>query len=196
MSPRAGLDLQMVLQTAAEIADTHGLDEVTLATLAQKLGIRSPSLYNHVDGLPGLRNKLAIYGMKQLTEVLTRAAIGRSKDDAVRAIGEAYAAFARAHPGLYEATLRAPDPQDAELQRAAEELVNLVVRVLNAYGLEEEVALHTVRGLRSLLHGFASLEQRGGFGLPLDLDASFRLMMDIFLAGIHTLEAKESLQDN
>ena len=191
MSPRAGLDLQTVLQTAAEIADTHGLDQVTLATIAQKLGIRPPSLYNHVDGLPGLRNKLAVFGTKQLTDKLTRAAIGRSKDDAVLAMGEAYVAFARAHPGLYEATLRAPDPRDSELQQAAEELMNVVLRVLNAYGLEEEAALNAVRGLRSLLHGFASLEQKGGFGLPLDHDASLRFVIDIFLAGIHALEAEK-----
>ena len=191
MSPRAGLDLQTVLQAAAEIADTRGLDHVTLATVAQKLGIRPPSLYNHVDGLPGLRNKLAVFGTKQLTDKLTRAAIGRSKDDAVLAMGEAYVAFARAHPGLYEATLRAPDPRDSELQRAAEELMNVVLRVLNAYGLGEEAALNAVRGLRSLLHGFASLEQKGGFGLPLDHDVSLRFVIDTYLAGIHALEAEK-----
>jgi AcrR family transcriptional regulator len=191
MSPRAGLDLQTVLQTAAEIADTHGLDQVTLATIAQKLGIRPPSLYNHVDGLPGLRNKLAVFGMKQLADRLTCAAVGRSKDDAVHAMGESYVAFARAHPGLYEATLRAPDPRDSELQKAAEELMNVVLRVLNAYGLEEEAALNAVRGLRSLLHGFASLEQKGGFGLPLDHDVSLRFVIDTFLAGIHALEAEK-----
>lgn len=188
MSPRIGLDLPTILQAAAELADKHGFDAVTLASLSRKLGIRPPSLYNHVDGLQDLRKKLAIYGIRRLHDALTRAAVGRSGDDAVRALGEAYVAFVRNHPGLYEATLRAPDPKDPEVQRAGKETADLVVRVLNAYGLEEEAALHTVRGLRSLFHGFASLEQKGGFGLPLNPDKSFRLMIDTFLEGIHRMK--------
>lgn len=188
--PRAGLDQQIILQATVEIADTNGLDEVTLATLAQKLGIRTPSLYNHVDGLPGLRKKLAIYGMNQLTDSLTRAAIGKSKDDAVRAIAKAYVAFVREHPGLYEATHRSHDMQDVEVRKAADGPVDLVIRVLHAYGLGDEAAIHTVRGLRSLLHGFASIEQQGGFDMSLDLDVSFHLLVDTFLAGIHSLYTK------
>ncbi|MFC4767810.1 TetR/AcrR family transcriptional regulator [Effusibacillus consociatus] len=190
MSPRMGLEMNTILKAATEIADTHGIDEVTLASLAKKLKIRSPSLYNHVDGLQGLRKKLAIHGLEQLHNVLTRAAIGRSGDDAVRALGEEYVAFVRAHPGLYEATLRAPDPRDPDIQRAGSKIVDLAVRVLNAYGLENEAALHATRGLRSILHGFASLEQIGGFGLPLNLDVSFRLLIDTFLAGIHMMKQK------
>jgi len=190
--PRAGLDQQIVLQAAAELADQHGLDELTLAMLAQKLGIRTPSLYNHVRGLPELRKKLAVYGLNKLRDALTRAAIGKSGDDAVRAMAEAYIAFAREHPGLYDATQRSHDRQDAEVQQAAAEVIEPVLRVLHAYGLEGEAVVHTVRGFRSLLHGFASIEQQGGFGMALDLDASFRLLVDIFMSGIHSLYANDS----
>ncbi len=188
MSPRIGLDLNIILQAAAEIADTQGIDAVTLALLAKKLDIRPPSLYNHVDGLHGLRKKMAIYGYEQLHNALVRATIGRSGDDAVRSLGAAYVAFARTHPGLYEATILVPDPRDPDVQKAGSEIVDLTVRVLHAYGLEDEAALHAVRGLRSILHGFASLEQRGGFGLPLDLDLSLRLLIDTFIAGIDTMK--------
>jgi hypothetical protein len=132
----------------------------------------------------GLRKKLAIYGLEQLYSALAHAAIGRSGDDAVHAMGKAYVAFARSHPGLYEATLRAPDPLDPDVQRAGHEIVSLTLRVLQVYNLEEETALHAVRGLRSMLHGFASLEQKGGFGLPLDHDMTLRFLIDIFLSGI------------
>jgi AcrR family transcriptional regulator len=191
MSPRIGLDLHTILQAATEIADTHGIDGVTLASVAKKLGIRSPSLYNHVDGLHGLRKQLAIHGLEQLHSILTRAVIGRSGDDAVRMLGEAYVGFVRTHPGLYEATLRAPDSRDPDVQRAERKILDLSLRVLHVFGLEDETALHTVRGLRSICHGFASLEQRGGFELPLDLDVSFRLLIDTFLAGIHTMKQNE-----
>lgn len=187
MSSRTGINLNTILEAATEIADTNGIDEVTLASLAQKLEIRSPSLYNHVQGLHGLRKLLSIYGLEQLLIVLTRAAIGRSGDIAIHEMGKAYVSFARSHPGLYEFTLLAPDPQDPEVQRAGQELVDLVIQVLNAYDLEEEIALHVARGLRSILHGFASLEQKGGFGLQLDNDVSLELLINTFLSGLHTL---------
>ncbi|MEI7025018.1 TetR/AcrR family transcriptional regulator [Paenibacillus sp. y28] len=182
--PRVGLDLPSILQAAAELADSHGLDEVTLASLAHKLAIRPPSLYNHINGLNGLRKKLAIYSIQRLTAAIQHAAVGHSGDEAVHAVGEAYFAFALRHPGLYDATLRAPDPRDPEVQEAGAELLELLVRALQAYGLDTDSALHTIRGLRSLLHGFTSLEQKGGFGLPLDLHESLRLMLDTYLAGI------------
>ena len=187
MLTRLKLDLQKILQAAAEIADTEGLDEVTLATLSKKLEIRSPSLYNHVNGLQGLRQQLAIFGMKRLNEVLTYSAVGRSQDEAVHAIATAYIKFVREHPGLYDALVRTPDWNDEETKGVAVVSVDLLVRVLNAYGLKGDAAIHTVRGLRSLLHGFASLEQTGNFNIPIDPDYSLKLLIDIFLKGIRTL---------
>lgn len=182
--PRVKLDLQMILQAAADIADKEGLDEVTLASLSKKLGIRSPSLYNHVDGLNGVRHKLALYGMNKLNEALTYAAIGRSQDEAVHEIAQAYIRFAREHPGLYDALVRMPDWNNEETNIVARVPVDLLVRVLQAYGLEGDAAIHTVRGLHSLLHGFASLEQTGNFNIPIDPDYSLQLLIDFFLKGI------------
>lgn len=188
MSPRVGLDLTTILQAAIAIADTEGMEAITLATLARKLNVRPPSLYNHIDGLNGLRDKLAIYGLGQLYNQMADAAIGKSGDEAVREIGKAYIKFARLHPGLYEATLQAPTKENSEVQEAGGQIVELTIRVLKGYGLDDESSIHAVRGLRSILHGFASLEQKGGFGLPLDLDKSLQLLIDTFLAGIHAMK--------
>ena len=51
-------------------------------------------------------------------------------------------------------------------------------------GLRGEEGLHAVRGLRSVVHGFASLEVAGGFGLPLNLDESFRRLVEMFIHGL------------
>lgn len=191
MSARIGLDLSTILQAATEIADIQGLEEVTLAALAKKLGVRSPSLYNHVDGLPGLRFKLTLYGLEQLKERMTQAAIGRSGDEAIRAVALAYVSFARAHPGLYTATISAPDPNEPQLQKAAEEIVSLTLRVMQHYGLDQVKSLHAVRVFRSLLHGFASLEQSNGFGLPLNIDTTLEILIGTLLAGIRSLQKDE-----
>lgn len=184
MSPRKGLDLPTIVEAAAQIADTSGVEEVTLATLAQKLGIRSPSLYNHVNGLPGLRIQLAIYGLKKLTQSIKDSIEGKTGDDAIYAITAAYISFARTHPGLYELTLRSPDAQEAEYAATGQTLVELLVSTLQYYGLDSERAIHVVRGFRSYLHGFASIEQKGGFGMPQDVDESMRIVLAYYLAGL------------
>lgn len=184
MSPRIGADLELIIRAAAEIADERGMEEVTLASVAQKLNIRSPSLYNHVEGLPGLRRKLSVYGMERLHDRLSEAMEGKQGEEAVRALALAYVAFSRSNPGLYAATLRAPEPDDQELAGMGDRLVKLVLRALDGCGLPEASAIHAVRGLRSIIQGFSSLERVGAFGLPLDPDVSLMLLVDAFLAGL------------
>ena len=54
MATRARLTKTAVVQAAAELINEEGTDALSLNRLAEKLDIRTPSLYNHVDGLPGL----------------------------------------------------------------------------------------------------------------------------------------------
>ncbi|MGE0544771.1 MAG: TetR/AcrR family transcriptional regulator [Dehalococcoidia bacterium] len=185
MGARAGLDRAAVVLAAARLADRDGLEAVTLAVLAADLGVRPPSLYNHVAGQEGLRRALALHGLKELTARIGRAAVGKSGDAALLALAHAYRAYAGEHPGVYVATLRAPDTADAELTAAGDELLAIVRAVLAGYGLDGDDALHAVRGLRSVLHGFVALEALGGFGLPLDRDESFARLLDMFIAGLH-----------
>lgn len=186
MSPRIGLDRNTLLQAATEMADEQGLDSVTLASLAQKLKIRSPSLYNHVNGLPDLRRELALSGLAKMAACFEAVLPEAAGDEALRAFSRVYLDFARRHPGLYEALQRAPDPADRELNEAGAAVVSLVVRVIENYGLRGEAAIHAVRGIRSVLHGFVALERQGGFGMPLDLDMTFQRLVDAFIAGIQS----------
>ncbi|HUB73451.1 MAG TPA: WHG domain-containing protein [Solirubrobacteraceae bacterium] len=182
--PRQGLDSGRVVEEAARIADADGLDAVTLARVAQALGVRAPSLYNHVDGRAGLLRLLSLLGIEELTEALRDAAMGRSGAEALAAIAGSYRAYALAHPGRYAATVRAPAPGDERLAAAAQRALDVIVAVLAAWGIAGEEALHRVRVVRSALHGFVSLEAAGGFGLPLDLDRSFELLLATLVAGL------------
>ena len=87
MVSRAGLDRAAVVQAAARLADEAGGQEVTLAELAAILGgARTPSLYNHIAAQEGLPRKLALLGTRELATRLSRAVIGKAKDDAMRAM--------------------------------------------------------------------------------------------------------------
>jgi len=182
--PRAGLDQKTVLKVAAELVDVQGVDQLTLAQLASQLKIRTPSLYNYVDGLSGLKRDLAVLGIQELLTRFRRAAIGKTRDEAVMALANAYRAYAKEHPGLYALSQQASDPDDSEWQAAGQEVVEIVLIVLATYNLSQEDALHAVRGLRSIVHGFVLLETSGGFGLALKVDESFRRLVTIFINGL------------
>jgi len=184
--PRAGLDAQTVIDAATELADREGLEAVTLASLAKCLNVKPPSLYNHLDGLEGVRRALTLRGLREAHARITRAAVGLARDDALFAIAAAFRAFAREHPGLYTASLRAPTPGDAEHAAAGNEIVAVVVAVLSGYGLKGDDVLHATRGLRALVHGFVSLEAAGAFGLPLDLDETFSRLLRAFITGLQS----------
>jgi AcrR family transcriptional regulator len=182
--PRAGLDTGRVVDVAAEIADAEGLDAVTLARVARRLGVRAPSLYNHVDGRAGMLRALALRGVRELTAALRDAAVGRSGADALTATARAYRAYAGAHPGLYAASVAAPAPEDAEHRAAAQETVDVVYAVLRGWDLEGDDAVHAARAFRSAIHGFVLLEAAGGFGMPVDLGASFESLVATLAGGL------------
>ena len=182
--PRAGLDHAAVVQAAAALADSKGLEALSLAMLAAQLGVRSPTLYHYVDGLTGLRRDLALLATQELAQRLGRALMGNAGDDAVRALAHAYRAFVNEHPGLYGTTVQAADANDKELQAAQAETVEIAARALSAYHMTPEDAIHVVRMMRSLVHGFATLESSGGFGIPIDLNETFERLLTNFLSGL------------
>ncbi len=191
MSHRAGLDRASVVEAAAKLVDEEGIEHLMLGRLAERLGISTPSLYNHVAGLPGLKHDLALYCLRDLLGCVTRATIGKSRAEAIVALADAYRAYGRKTPGRYALTQQAPPPDDQEVQAVARQVVDVVLAVLAPYNLSEEDAIHAIRGLRSIVHGFISLEIVGGFGIPIDTDASFHWIITLFIAGLSRSNATE-----
>ncbi len=189
MSRRRGLDSAAVVQAAVDLLDAEGPAALSLGRLAERLGVQTPSLYNHIGGLPDLLRRLALRNAQDLAACLGDAAIGRAGADALIAAADAYRGYIKQHPGLYMASLRAsgaqPEP-DPELAAAEDRVVRVVLAVLASFGLGGADAVHAARGLRSVVHGFAALELAGGFGLPLDCDESFRRLLHTWVAGLQT----------
>lgn len=159
------------------MADEVGLGRLTLAALAERLGVRQPSLYKHIDSLAGLQRSVSLQSKVELGDVLARAAVGRSGADAIHAMSHAYRAWALDHPGRYQSTQFAPTPGDEEDEAVSLAVVQILTAVLAAYELEGDDAIDAIRAFRSSLHGFVALEAGGGFGLPVDIDRSFERMV-------------------
>jgi AcrR family transcriptional regulator len=171
--PRAGLNTDRVVTEAAELADEVGLDQLTQAALAARLGVRQPSLYNHVAGSDALLRLISMQGKAELGDVLGRAAIGRARDDALVAMAHAWRAWARDHPGRYQAAERGAAPGDAEHEAVARRTVEVIAAVMNGYGIHGEDAIDAIRAFRAAMHGFVSLEANHGFAFPASVDRSF-----------------------
>ena len=171
--PRAGLTPQAVVAEAARLVDEGGFEGLTLAALAGRLGVRQPSLYKHIEGMAALRRAIAIGAAAELTEILRRAAVGRSRADAINAIASAQRTWALAHPARYQASQASPPPGDPEHQLVADDYLQLFFDVLSGFGLTDSDAIDAIRAIRSALHGFVTLESSGAFMMPYDVDRSF-----------------------
>ncbi|SET28791.1 TetR/AcrR family transcriptional regulator [Paenibacillus sp. NFR01] len=194
MSPRAGLDELTIVEAAAQLADEQGIQAVTLAALAARLGVRPPSLYNHIASLDALRSLIAIHGLAELGAELAAASRDKRGEAAVIAMSKAYLAYAKRRPGVYETTLRAPESGNAAMEAASSRILALIIGVLADYELGAVGELHAVRGLRSLMHGFASLEAAGAFGMPLETADSYSRLIHAFITGIGCMKDEAERQ--
>ncbi|MBA2637496.1 MAG: helix-turn-helix transcriptional regulator [Solirubrobacterales bacterium] len=62
--PRAGLSPNVLVDEAALLVDEHGLEALSLSALADRVGVRPPSLYKHVAGADDLRRRLSARGYR------------------------------------------------------------------------------------------------------------------------------------
>ncbi len=185
--PRAGLDSDAVLQAAIALSDSDGLETLTVAKLASFLGIKAPSLYNHIRSLEGLKDHLTAQGLRSLLDRSRDAMAGVAGRDALDALGYSQRRFAKEHPGLWVATQLPVAGWSEASQTAGDAYLALGLAVLRGYGVTGDAAIHAARFIRASLRGFIDLELGGGFGLPQDVDASFSTLLKMLDAGLRTL---------
>ncbi|WP_369812709.1 TetR-like C-terminal domain-containing protein [Kineosporia sp. R_H_3] len=184
-----------------------------LATVADRLGVRLPSLYKHIAGAEGLRRGLARLAAEGLRAALDEALAALDAEDAryaddaaddaaggaaggaaaparsrrLTAVATAYRAWAAERPGLYLALATAPHPDDPEHAAAVAAVTQRLVEVVMLYGASgDDDVLDGVRLLRSALHGFVSLEGTGGHGVPDAVDRTFARLVALLDAGLAT----------
>lgn len=181
MENRKKLSFDTILNAFISIVEEKGLENITLHQVADRLGVKSPSLYNHVSGISELSTGLAKLAVQRLEEVVRDAAVGRSKTEALTQIAIAYRKFARENPEFYKATLKLSVNNEGELQESTLAVVRIICQVMEPYHYNEEDVIHFVRGFRSALHGFVSLEEAGYFKSAIGADKSYRRLINGFI---------------
>jgi AcrR family transcriptional regulator len=168
------------------LIDERGLPALTLAAVAERCGVAAPSLYKHVSNLADLRALVGIRVMREMADGFATAVMGRSGPDAVAALMRAYRAYVTAHPNRYAAM--PADPLHQPVYAAAgRRVLDVMQAALRPWQLDEPELIHAIRAARVVVHGFASLEAVGGFGLSVDLDETYERLIRMFVATLPAL---------
>src|SRR5690242_369394 len=180
----AKLSREAIVNAALTFLDREGWDALTINALANQLGTKGPSLYNHVDSLDDLRRTVRMRVVGDIIDMLTTVGEGRTRDDAVMVMASAYRSYAHHHPGRYSAFTRMPlggdDPEFTDASRAA---AAPVISVLTSYGLDGEEAFYAALEFWSAMHGFVLLEMTGVMN-GIDTDAVFTDMVMRLASGM------------
>lgn len=182
--PKAGLNKEILVAKAAELANRDGLKNLSLRSLADYVGVKPPSLYKHIDGLDALYHDIMIYGWNLLEKYIYDEVIGKSGDDAVRGMCDAYYNFAMQNPGVFESMQTFNQYESEENKSAMHDLFQITAKIFSVYHLSKEQMLHLVRTFRGFLQGFMMLTIQDSFGSPVGIKESFDLSVDILIKGI------------
>ena len=184
--PRAGLDPAAVTGAGAALADEVGFAQLSMGLVADRLGVRTPSLYKHVSSQADLAHRIAVLAADELGDAMGDAVQGRAGSDALTAAAQALRTYVKEHPGRYAALDSArPAGPDDPFSAASRRALSPLVAVLRGYDLPPAQEVHALRMLRSVLHGFVTLEVSTGFRFDTDIDDSFTWMVDFIDHGLH-----------
>ena len=166
LHPRA----RQIVDAARDLLEQHGRDALTMRRVADRIGIRAPSLYKHFPDKAAVEIALIADGLGEVATVLEAAEERTKRTGAAESLADlatAYRSYALAHPHLYRLMTERPLPREslpAGLEdRAAAPLVR-------ATGEE-----HLARATWAFAHGMVMLELAGRFPADADLDATWRI---------------------
>ncbi|MDO4468012.1 MAG: WHG domain-containing protein [Bacillota bacterium] len=186
--PRKGLTREIVIEQAAQLANAKGLKNVTITSLAEHLGIRKPSLYNHIDSQEDIYQGIMIYGWTHGPEELAQTIDEKDAKEALRKYAEAFFQYAIDNPGVFEAMLWYNKYQSDELVLATNKTYAFFFAQTDQLGIDRMVANHLLRTYRAFLEGFALLVIHNSFGNPISIDESFKVSLDVLIKGMEQYE--------
>lgn len=99
----------LIIAAARNLAESEGWEAVTTRRLAEIVEYSQPVLYSHFDGKDAIVRAVALEGFAELAKAMHQARSGNDSPDlALRAICDAYMAFAAERPAVYHAMFALP----------------------------------------------------------------------------------------
>jgi AcrR family transcriptional regulator len=175
--PRAGLDADRVAREALRLVDEAGMGGLSIASLAARLGVQRPSLYNHTRSMEGLRDTLRAMVLDEIADAAEGVTACKGREG-LFAMMRALRAYVQRYPRRIDLLVENAEGAAGRLREASERLMQRVMELLRSYGLTGARAIHAARMLRSLWIGFALLESRGGYAIDVPVEQSFTFALE------------------
>jgi AcrR family transcriptional regulator len=173
---RRRLDRAAVLSAAEILVDREGAPALTMTALAEALGVKTSSLYNHVHSLEDLKGELQTRAMKELGIALRNEAMGKTGERGLRALAGVLREFALTHPGRYGLAMTEPHDDEAFREASADAMAAFAA-IISSYGIDD-VSLDFQVSAFASLHGVIVLDNAGFLNGVLDSDRIFATVLD------------------
>jgi AcrR family transcriptional regulator len=160
LSPRA----HEIVDAALEILEEEGADGLSMRRVAERVGIRAPSIYKHLADKQALEAAIISVGFERLADAGEAALL--DADEPVAVLARVYRQFATGHPHLYRLMTERELRRDL-LTPGVEARASLLV--VEAMGQNADLA----RAAWAFAHGMTILELNNRFPPGADLDAAW-----------------------
>ena len=124
-----GLTKEKIIADAISAIEESGQSKISLHELARRLGIKTPSLYNHIKNSKDLRHEIFRYAITLFVDNQNAATKGKQKDEVVKAFAEAYFSFAHENRGLYRLVMSMPQDNDDTEKELAVPLLETAINL-------------------------------------------------------------------
>ena len=186
----SNISRERIIETAANLSNKAGLENLSLKMIAEELKIKSPSLYNHVSSLDDIKKQLMLYGWKQIEKLTIEAAVGVTGYEALKNMCYAFYDYAINNKGIFTAMLWYNKYESIEKENATRKLFEMIFKVMKTVNISDENINHIIRTLRSFFRRIFAVNNNA-FGNPVSIKESFDLSLEIMINGIKTLEGTE-----
>lgn len=177
-----GLNREIIIKTAVDLIEKDGYKNFSMRILADKLDVKTASLYKHVANIEDLFTEVGLFALKMQRDIQLDAIKGKYRDEAIFCLASGYRKFAKEHSELYKTIISMPMTKNKVLENAAKMVTEPIMYVLEQFHLNETQKMHYQRVMRGIMHGFISQEEAGYFShFPVDIEESYNIAINCFL---------------
>jgi AcrR family transcriptional regulator len=155
-----------IFEAALQLLEEKGLQGLSMRNLADRLHIKAPSLYKHVEGRDEIIAQLQAWGIERFGEAITKASTSK------KAKALAYRKWATENPHLYEVTFRIPLLRERLPQDLENNVTQMIIQIT---GGDHEHA----RAVWALMHGLVDLENAKRFPENADIDKTWKRAIEM-----------------
>jgi AcrR family transcriptional regulator len=159
---------QQIIEAARRLLEEQGPEALSMRNVAAEIGIRAPSLYEHVTDKRALESAIIADALNEQGEAQLAFLDHYEGDDPLPGIAKNYREWALAHPHLYRLVFSRDLDRSEPAVAAAEQFAAQPMRRVTGGDIPAG------RAIWSFAHGMVSLELAGRFPPDTDVDELWR----------------------